>query len=148
MSKKRREEWEDLHWAIGICRRPLALSPPEQAADTAIEQWAKATRFRRDLERALGPHSLTFALWRVLHIADRIIRETDDAVSQTAIANRTGLKAASVSYVMKVLAERNLIDRAPDMCGTAWRIYLTDRGRELLASSRTIALEHGYLDPP
>lgn len=135
-------------WYAGMCRLSPPPSPAEEAADSAIDSWIRAVRFRRDLERALRPHGLTFALWRVLHIADRMIRTLGDAVTQNDVARRADLHPSTVSYLMGTLAERALVDRAPDYFGTAWRVYLTSDGKALLAATRTIAIAHGYLLPP
>ena len=138
----------DEPWYAGMCRLSPPPSPAEEAADAAIEAWIRAARFRRALERALRPHGLTFALWRVLHIADRMIRTLGDAVTQNDVARRADLHPSTISYLMGTLARRALVDRAPDYFGTAWRIYLTKDGKALLAATRTIAIAHGYLSPP
>lgn len=73
-----------------------------------------------------------------------MIRTLEDAVTQVDIARRADLHPNSISYLMRVLSERGLVSRAPDVFGTAWRIYLTEEGEALLAESRAIAIRHGY----
>jgi DNA-binding MarR family transcriptional regulator len=77
-----------------------------------------------------------------------MIRTVSEAVTQIDIARRADLDPSTVSYLMAILAERDLIDRAPDRFGTAWRILLTDQGQALLADTRTIAIRHGFVSPP
>jgi DNA-binding MarR family transcriptional regulator len=110
-----------------------------EGARALIELWMLATAARKRAEAALRAHGLSFPLWWVLYVTDELIRKTSDAVSQRAIARRTKLDKATVSYLMGVLAERSLVDRGPEFGGPSYRIWLTKKGENLLAqASRSI----------
>lgn len=71
-------------------------------------------------------------------MTDELIRETSDAVSQRAVRIRTQLDKATVSYLMGVLATRDLVDRGPEFDGPSYRIWLTESGRDLLARASSV----------
>ena len=116
---------------------PRPSRQQELAADALIRTWTRALSFRRAAEAELRAHDTSFALWWVLHTTDQLIRELDDdhAVSQQAVCLRTELGKSTVSNLMGVLADRDLVDRGPDAFDRSYRIILTQKGQQLLAQS-------------
>ncbi len=106
-----------------------------EGARALLALWMHATLVRRRAEATLRAHGLSFPLWWVLYVADELIHETSDAVSQRAVSRQTKLDKATVSYLMGVLAERSLVDRGPEFGGTSYRIWLTEKGKSLLEQS-------------
>lgn len=60
-----------------------------------------------------------------------LVRENNDAVSQLEVGRRAELDKNTVSYLMRRLEERGLVDRGPDEWCFAWRVIVT-RERECL----------------
>jgi DNA-binding MarR family transcriptional regulator len=102
------------------------------ATDGQKERWKVAARWRRAVEKALAGAGLTFTQWLVLDALDELIAETDEAATQTEIAARLEFDHGTVSLVMRTLADRGLVDRAPDFSRRAWRVLLTGRSERLL----------------
>jgi DNA-binding MarR family transcriptional regulator len=134
--KKSRVRKEDFDWP----ELPPYVESAEQAkaregARALIALWTHATRVRQRADAALRAYGLSFPLWWVLYVTDELIVESSDAVSQRAVACRTQLDKATISYLMAKLARRNLVDRGPEFGGTSYRIWLTKAGEALLAQS-------------
>ena len=139
MSQVRKEE------AFGWPEMPRRVESATEAksregARRLIALWTHATRVRQRADATLRAYDLSFPLWWVLYVTDELIRETSDAVSQRAVANRTNLDKSSVSYLMGVLAERSLVDRGPEFGGNSYRIWLTQKGQTLLLQA-SLAIE-------
>jgi DNA-binding MarR family transcriptional regulator len=100
--------------------------------DTHKARWKAAMRWRRGVDVALARTGLTFTQWLVLDALRELIAETDDAAIQIEVAARVELDQGTVSLVMRTLADKGLVDRAPDITGRAWRIYLTEPAERLL----------------
>jgi DNA-binding MarR family transcriptional regulator len=98
-----------------------------------VQQWLAAQRWQRRVEEALGAFDLTFAQWLVLDCLATIHREMRDAVSQVQVCRRLALGKGSVSRLMMRLDRRGLTDIAPAWPTKEYRIYLTEKGRELVA---------------
>ena len=105
-------------------------------AEQTIQLWMQANRARRELERELQRHDLSFSLWWVLYATHRLIVDTGDAVSQRDVSLRTELDKATISYLMGVLSERGLVDRAPAFGWLSYRIWVTSKGEALLLRVR------------
>lgn len=104
--------------------------------DAGKTRWLEAMRWRRQIEKLLEPFELTLARWLVLEATDELVRETDEAVNQSAVAARCELDRTTVSQVMRTLDEQGLIDRAPANTLPAYRIRLTPKGRTLCTKVR------------
>ena len=117
-------------------RGVVVLTPDEQSFDAGIALYMRAARFRRACTRKLRRFGLSFPLWWVLMVTDRLVRETNDAVSQLDVCRRTQLDKSSVSYLMGRLSELALVDRGPDEWCLAWRIFVTTKGKQLLGEVR------------
>jgi len=102
-------------------------------ASAALERWRVAQRWRRQADATLASVGLTLTQWLVLESTRTLIRETDDAVSQKDVSVRVELDQMTVSQVMRVLDAKGLVDRGPSSEGSAYRIILTPRGKELAA---------------
>jgi DNA-binding MarR family transcriptional regulator len=105
----------------------------------AREDYLKAWRWRREVEKALKAAELTLTQWLVLDATSALSAETDDAVSQADVAERTELDKMTVSQVMKTLAERSLVERGPDSTRHAYRIVLAPRGEQTLRRANRAA---------
>jgi DNA-binding MarR family transcriptional regulator len=103
-----------------------------RATDLRKAEWLSAMRWRRRIESACAASRLSFPQWLLLHSAQRLIEETQDAVIQAQIAARIELDQATVSQLVRRLEERQLVSRGGDITGKAWRVYLTDEARQLL----------------
>ena len=106
-----------------------------RATELRKAEWLEAMRWRRRVEAACSacsPKPLSFTQWLLLHSAQRLIDETEDAVIQAQIAARMELDQTTVSQVVRRLEARHLVSRGGDMTGKAWRVYLTDEARRLL----------------
>ena len=99
-------------------------------------RWLEAMRWRRQIEELLEPFELTLARWLVLEATDELVRETKDAVNQSAVAARCELDRMTVSQVMRTLDEQGLIDRGPAIAPPAYRIWLTPKGKSLCGKVR------------
>lgn len=93
-------------------------------------------QWRIRVQGALENSGLTFPEWLVLAAADDLIRSTDDAVNQNDIAAHAALDRRTVSRIVIGLDERGLVDRAPDMTNSCWRLYLTKKAEALLRQLR------------
>jgi DNA-binding MarR family transcriptional regulator len=70
-----------------------------------------------------------------LYTAARLIRESQDAVSQVAVARRSDMDPSTVSDVLRRLERKGLVDRAPCSVGMANRVLVTRAGQALLDDS-------------
>ncbi|HEX2870499.1 MAG TPA: MarR family winged helix-turn-helix transcriptional regulator [Polyangiaceae bacterium] len=77
---------------------------------------------------------MPFAMWLLLETLQELLDETGDAVSQNALAERTGLTRHVTSYWMILMSEEGLIDRGPHPNIAAWRVILTELGERTLAA--------------
>src|SRR6187431_1911334 len=103
-----------------------------RATELRKAEWLSAMRWRRLVESDCATSRLSFAQWLLLHSAQRLIEETNDAVIQAQIAARVELDQTTVSQMVRRLEARELVSRGGDMTGKAWRVYLTDEARRLL----------------
>lgn len=110
----------------------------DSACEIGLRRWQRAMRWRRRVERELRPLELTLAQWLVLDTMAKLIRETDDAVSQVQVARRLEMDKATLSQVMDALARHGLVDRGPSFPGPEYRIYLTKNGAKLAAQGRAV----------
>lgn len=104
--------------------------------DAVITILLRAARVRRAVEAELRPYGISFALWRVLYATRQLGQQAHDAVSQQEIALATDLDKSTVSYLMRLLSDRGLVDRGPDGFAWAYRIRLTRKGAALLEASK------------
>jgi DNA-binding MarR family transcriptional regulator len=116
--------------------------PADSARRNIVDLLMQAARVRRAVEAELRAHGISFALWWALSVTDSLVRESHDAVSQQAVALATELSRSTISYLMKVLSDRALIDRGPDGFDCGYRVRPTGKGRALLAATAS-ALEAG-----
>jgi DNA-binding MarR family transcriptional regulator len=107
--------WNTRHTAVRACLRG----------------WQQGVRWRQIVEKELSSFRLTFVEWLVLDATKRMVRRRGDAVSQSQIAERTGLDRMTVSRAMTALDRRALVSRGPDMYCIAYRVFATEEGRSL-----------------
>jgi DNA-binding MarR family transcriptional regulator len=98
--------------------------------------WLRATRWRNAVETDLADIAMTFTQWLVLDTLDELIRETGDAVNQSAIATRTQLDRTTVSQVMRSHDDRGFISREPGFGRLNYRIWLTTEGENAVIVGR------------
>src|SRR5689334_12779123 len=103
-----------------------------------LRGYARAEEFGRAATKALRPFELTFPLWRVLHALDRLTTWYSDAVAQWEVVEHTGLDKNTVSFLMRRLVLRGLVDRGPDNWCLAYRIWLSTSGEDLMARTRPV----------
>jgi DNA-binding MarR family transcriptional regulator len=103
-------------------------------AVSGIELWRATARWRRKVERDLVSLELTLTQWLVLLALCDAIDETQDAVSQSTVAERAQIDRVTVSHVMRALEARGMLDRAAAARGRELRVWITSRGRKTLTS--------------
>jgi DNA-binding MarR family transcriptional regulator len=103
-----------------------------------VQHWLAAMRWQRRVEWALARFDLSFFQWLVLDSLATIHRETRDAVSQVQVSRRLELGRASISRLMARLDRRGLVDIAPAWPTKEYRIYLTQKGKALLAEGAVV----------
>jgi DNA-binding MarR family transcriptional regulator len=89
-------------------------------------------RWRRSVDAVLTAAGLTFTQWLVLDALQELIEETGDAVSQNEVCARVELDRSTVSAVMRLLQEKQLVSRGIDITGRAWRVFLHGRASAIL----------------
>ncbi|MEO8177394.1 MAG: MarR family transcriptional regulator [Deltaproteobacteria bacterium] len=104
--------------------------------DEELQRWLAARRWQRRMARALAPLKLTLAQWLVLNTLARLIRESNDAVSQILVGRHLEMDKATLCTLMQKLDRRGLVDRAPEFGGSAYRIYLSPAGRTAARQGR------------
>jgi MarR family transcriptional regulator, organic hydroperoxide resistance regulator len=104
--------------------------------NAGIERWRTAQRWRRLVDTELASADLTLTRWLLLEATDALTRESGNAVSQRAVADRAEFDAMTVSQVMRGLEERGWVDRGPSPSGPAYRIVVTASGRTAVAEGR------------
>jgi DNA-binding MarR family transcriptional regulator len=100
-----------------------------------LELWKAAARWRRAVEHALAGLNLTFTQWAAVAAADAVIRETGDATTQNAIAERMELDRSTLSHVMRALEHKGLVDRGPHAKRIAYRLWVTRAGHRALRAA-------------
>ena len=120
--------------------RSTTVLPVEKATDEVLELWARAAEFRRRVNRLLRTHGATLSQWRLLHAAERLVEETDEMVSQLEIARRAKMDANTASALTFRLGEKGWLSWGPDCYDFAYRIFVTDEGKALLAATRGLLL--------
>jgi DNA-binding MarR family transcriptional regulator len=85
------------------------------------------------VQKELRAIFVPFVQWLLLESLSELIAERQDAVPQTAVAERAGLSRMVASYWMTLMNDYGLVDRGPDGDGRAYRIWMTETGAEMLA---------------
>lgn len=98
-----------------------------------LSKYREAARFRRHAEQLLRTLGLTFASWRILEAASRLIASKGDACNHAEVARDIELDEASVLRVMRVLSR---LDHVSHDIASEWklgfRVILTEKGAERL----------------
>ena len=130
MGWSRREMLQD---ALPPTEALLVLSDEERRWDKVVDYWKEARRLERLVRRVLRTHGLSVGHYQVLAAAERLIRVKSDACSQLDIVKRTGLGKSAVSRATRFLSRQGLVDVRPDAWFLFDRIWVTQKGGELLA---------------
>lgn len=139
---KPRREWAELRaLSPHDVRRPLPPLPFENDVAEVVDWWARAAKLRARIDRVLRAHNLTFSQWRMLHATEIMVRETGDMVSQLEIRRRVHMDATTASRLMFKLGEQGWLDWQPDYYGFAYRIFATEKAKEMLAETRPRVVE-------
>ena len=93
--------------------------------------WREARAFQTKAQQVLS-HQMTFTEWLLLETIEELSRETPDAVTQNAIAARTGLSRSVVSYWLEIMGECGMVDRGEHLNPRAWSVTVTDPCRVTL----------------
>lgn len=113
----------------------MAIEPHGRHVARALDEYFAAWRWRRAVERELRALKLTLTQWLVLDACAALEDEHGELPSQRAVAEHIELDAMTVSQVMKTLAARDLVDRAPDVTGRAYRVLVTKKGYKTLQAA-------------
>ena len=116
------------------------ISREAELTVAALESVKRAMRFRRKANRALRRLGVSFAQWRALEATWRLIRRTDDAVSQLDVSRELDLDESSLSRLMRALSERGLVDHRPDAWFFAYRVLVSAKGEQLLLAAYPLVL--------
>ncbi len=120
---------------------PLVPSEDEVAAHAALRFWMDAARLRRRANRVLRPFGVSFAAWRVLFAVDWLVRENGDAINEVAVMQACELDANTISAHVRRLSKRGLLSLGLDGWAWAYRIYVTEKGKALLAGASSAFIE-------
>jgi DNA-binding MarR family transcriptional regulator len=107
-------------------------SEGELAAEGCLRAYQDAVSWRRRVKRELAPVRLTLTQWLVMRTIGSLIRETGDAVSELAVAERSGVDEETVSQVAWRLAYRGHVDIGPSAIWPGLRLLLTTDGERML----------------
>ena len=129
-------------------RQTPPRSEGERAADECRRRYRDAVSWRRRVKRELSPLRLTLTQWLVLQTTAELFEETRDAVSELAVAARSGVDRMTMSQVMWKLAHRGLVDIGPDAVWPGLRIVLTRSGQRMASegASRVEAASLAWLE--
>lgn len=122
-------------------RAPLVLSEEEVVVDAGVGFWMDAARLRRRANRRLRPFGVSFAIWRVLYAVDRLVRERGDAVNEVEVMEACELDANTISAHVRRLSTLGLLSLGLDGWAWAYRIYVTEKGKALLAGASSAFVE-------
>ncbi len=135
--RRRPEDYEPPRFAPPILP---PFSEDEKATQSALGRFKRAMAFRRNVSRALRSLRISFAQWRTLEAAWRLIRQTDEPVSHLDVARDMELDESSLSRLMWSLSRRGLVDHDLDGRSLAYRVRVTKAGQRLIeAASRIVA---------
>jgi DNA-binding MarR family transcriptional regulator len=95
-------------------------------------------KFRRVANVALRPVGISFAEWRVLEAAWRIIRRTDEPASHLDVSRELELDEGCVSRLMYALSWRSFVSHDIDGLGLSYRVRLTVSGKEAVAKAYAV----------
>jgi DNA-binding MarR family transcriptional regulator len=112
----------------------VRVDPGRLLVEARQAQWRAAMRWRRRVEATLANADLTFTQWLVLDALQVLIDEAEDAVSQNEVCSRLELDRSTISAVMRLLQEKQLVSRGIDITGRACRVFLTDTAEALLGA--------------
>jgi DNA-binding MarR family transcriptional regulator len=96
--------------------------------------WLLAADWRRRVARACAEEGLTFTEWLIIDALRELYQELGDAVSQAAIATRTGLLPGNISDSVPALEKKLLVSRGPGASGRAWRVFPTAEAERQLTT--------------
>jgi DNA-binding MarR family transcriptional regulator len=103
--------------------------------------WRKARQFQRRARQVTKASGISFERFQVLDVTERLTRQKEDPVSELEVACGAQLAKSTISVLMQALMQDGLVDIGPDAWGVAYRIWVTDKGKQLVAKLRTELLE-------
>ena len=106
----------------------------------ALERYKEAAQFRRRANEALRGLSLSFAHWRVLESAVRLVQRTGDACCHADVARDLALGEPCLTRTMRLLSTRGLVSHDIDNSGINYRVYPTDDGSTLIARAHSVVV--------
>ena len=95
-------------------------------------QWLLSARWRKEVARECAKAGLTFTEWLVIDALRELYQELGDAVSQSAVAARAGLRPGNISDSVPALEAKQLISRGPSASGKALRVFPTEEAEQVL----------------
>ena len=120
-----------------------AKTPDELATLAALDRFKRAMGFRREMQQALKPLSISFAEWRLLEASSRLIQQTAEPVSHLEVARELDVGEGCVSRLMWRLAGRGLVDHDLDGRGLQYRVLMTNESEGLVAEGYVLAAAAG-----
>ena len=92
-------------------------------------------KFQRAVDRSLRPLRLTHTQYWVLACTHELVEVSGDAVSQQRIAEAARLDKMTVSFVVRRLEAKGLLDRDVSASGPALRVIVTAKGHRALSEA-------------
>ncbi len=125
----------------GEAEREVLIPPryetKERVLNDALSKWSQIWRLRRHANRDLKTLGTSFPQWRVLYLAEQLVRETPEGVSEQAVAERADMDVSTVSRVLQRLEKKGLVDRGMEECDFTYRVLVTDAGHRLLTDTQS-----------
>ncbi len=115
-------------WHSGL----VPLGEGRGATQGQQRRWLCSKVWQRRVRRALRRSGLNFSQWLVLDATAALIATTGDAVSQGDVAGYLELPRMAISRAMSALDWKGLVSRGGPMSGPAWRIFMNEKGMNLL----------------
>jgi MarR family transcriptional regulator for hemolysin len=99
-----------------------------------------ARLLRRRIDHRAHAIGLTSAQWRVLAAVARAELKNEEPLNQAGLADQMDMEPITLSRLVDRMEEADLIERRPDPADRrAYRLYLVDAARPLVAEFRAVA---------
>jgi hypothetical protein len=116
--------------------RVLSLSDDEKRWDAAMFISRRAREFQKRAKQVAHLSGISFAGLLVLDVTERLTLLKDDPVSELEVVRGSGLAKSTVCKLMWTFMVQGLVDLGPDAWGMSYRIWLTDKGKQLVITLR------------
>ncbi|MEN9577338.1 MAG: hypothetical protein RJA70_347 [Pseudomonadota bacterium] len=110
-----------------------------EAPQKWFRRWCQTTDWHRAVLSALKPLGLSPTQFYLLEVIERLESRTAEGTKQQTLCDITTLDKSTVSYAVRRLAERQLVDRSGDgLDARAWSVRVTTLGMKDLRRARPL----------